>query len=392
MTPQAREAAAIALLDRWLAGEPAEAALTRWARSARYAGSGDRAAVRDHVYAAIRRRRSAAALGGGRTGRALLLGLHREAGDQPPCWGDAPHAPASLSSGERALFSAPRPDMTRGERLDCPDWLLAHFDRALGSEAGPVLMAMRQRAPVFLRVNAARAERTQVIDMLANEGVQARPHPLAVQALEIVQGARRVRATAAWREGLIELQDAASQAVAERFAAALPRGARALDFCAGGGGKALALAAMGHAVSAHDADPARMRDLPERARRAGASVPPVADPCRHAPWPALLADAPCSGSGSWRRTPEAKWALTPERLAALLSLQDDILDEAAGLIGAGGLLGYATCSLFRDENEERIDAFLARHPDWALVSSARWSPLQGGDGFFLALLRRDASG
>ena len=392
MTPQAREAAAIALLDRWLAGEPAEAALTRWARGARYAGSGDRSAVRDDVYAAIRRRRSAASLGGGQTGRGLLLGLRREAGDQPPSWDGARHAPAALSPAEQALFGETWPKMTRGERLDCPDWLLSYFDRALGPQAEPVLMAMRQRAPAFLRVNATRADRAQVTAMLSTEGVQAKPHPLAAQALEVLQGARRVRATAAWRDGLIELQDAASQAVAARFAAALPQGARVLDFCAGGGGKALALAAMGHAVSAHDSDPARMRDLPERARRARVSVPIVSDTDKRAPWPAVLVDAPCSGSGSWRRTPEAKWTLSPERLAALVALQDGILDEAAALVDVGGLLGFATCSLFCDENEDRIEAFLARHSGWKQISSARWSPLQGGDGFFLALLRRNASG
>lgn len=388
MTPDAREAAAIAILDRWLAGEPAEAALTRWARGARYAGSGDRAAVRDIVYSAIRKRRSAQALGGGvASGRALVLGLRRDAGTGAPGWDGARHAPATLTQDERALFQAPPPEMTRGERLDCPDWLLAHFDAALEGQADAVLALMRERAPVFLRVNAARASIDAVRAELAAEGVLAAPHPLAAQALEVSEGARRIRASAAWREGRIELQDAASQAVAAAFSAALPAGARLLDYCAGGGGKALALAALGRDVAAHDADPARMRDLPERARRAGASVRLLADPGAGAPWPALLADVPCSGSGSWRRAPEAKWALTPARLDELVVLQDAILDRAAALVGPGGILGYATCSLFRAENEARIAGFMARRPGWALLSQTRWTPLQGGDGFFLALLR-----
>lgn len=388
MTPSACEAAAIALLDQWLAGIPAEAALTRWARGARYAGSGDRVAVRDIVFAAIRKCRSVQLLGsdvGG--GRAMVLGLRIGNGAGPPAWGGARHDPPPLSAAEKALFHGAPPAMTRAQRLDCPDWLLPRFDADLGGDAEAVLALMRRRAPVFLRVNAARACRDDVRAELAVDGVQTEPHPLSPHALAVTQGARRIRAGAAWREGRIELQDAASQAVALAFADALPDGATVLDFCAGGGGKALALAAMGRVVSAHDADAARMRDLPERARRAGADVRIVANPGRGAPWPAILADVPCSGSGSWRRAPEAKWALTPARLAELTAMQDAILHRAAGLVGPGGLLGYATCSLFRDENDDRIAAFLTRAPAWRCETKMRWTPLQGGDGFFLALLR-----
>lgn len=389
MTPAARQAAAIAVLDRHLAGQPAEAALTQWARASRFAGSGDREAVRDWVFRALRQRRSALALGGGgvATGRKLLLGLHREDGAAPEGWDGSRHHPAPLDIDEAALFAAPRPALERGERLDCPDWLLAHFDAALGEKADAVLAQLRDRAPVFLRVNAARASLSAVRAELEAEGIATQPHPLAPHALEITANPRRLRQSAALAEGRVELQDAASQAVVAAFARWPDAGAQVLDFCAGGGGKALALAAEGFAVSAHDAAPARMRDLPARAARAGARITLLGDQAR-GQWPAVLADAPCSGSGSWRRSPEAKWALSPERLEELVQTQAAILRRCAALTAPGGVLGYATCSLFKAENDAQITAFLAEHPGWRQLETLRLTPLDGGDGFFLAVLRR----
>ncbi|MCA0203303.1 MAG: RsmB/NOP family class I SAM-dependent RNA methyltransferase [Proteobacteria bacterium] len=386
MKPAAREAAAIEILDRWREGRAVEAALTAWGRASRFAGSGDREAVRDLVFGAVRRFRSAAALGGGSTGRALLLGLARAEGRLPEGWTGEGHAPVPLTMAEAALMEAPLPRLTRGEALDCPDWLLPAFDAALGQDADPVLALMRDRAPVFLRVNRGRASRGAVIAELAEAGIEARTHPLAETALEVTAGARKLRTSAALAEGRVELQDAASQAVALDFAAVAS--GPVLDYCAGGGGKALALAAEGFAVTAHDAEPRRMGDLPVRAGRAGARIEVLAGEASGL-WPAVLADAPCSGSGSWRRAPEAKWAFTPERLVALNAVQTQILEACAALTAPGGVLGYATCSMLRAENEDRIAAFLAAQPGWRLMAERRLTPLDGGDGFYLALLRRE---
>lgn len=386
MTPAARQSAAIDILNRWRAGQPAEAALTHWARASRFAGSGDREAVRDLVFRAIRQARSLAALGGGEGGRALLIGMARAEG-LVPLWDGFGHAPAPLTEAETALLATPLPVLPRAEALDCPDWLLPRFDAALGTDADAVLHALRHRAPVFVRANRLRGPRESARAALAEEGITAAPHPLAETALQVTEGARKLRNSNAFAEGLIEMQDAASQAVALAFAAAVPRGAKVLDYCAGGGGKALALAAEGLAVSAHDADPGRMADLPARAKRAGARVQVLAGAPKGL-WPAVLADAPCSGSGSWRRAPEAKWAFTAERLAQLTAIQDDILDRCAALAAPGGVLGYATCSLLEAENTERIAAFLARSPGWRLEKTLRLTPLDGADGFFLALLQK----
>ena len=379
MTPAARAAAAIAVLDRVLAGEPAEKALTNWGRASRFAGSGDRAAVRDLVYDALRQRRSAAALGGGDTGRGLVLGLMRAAGQE------------GLFNGEGHAPAPPRDEVRRepegAEALDLPDWLIPEMARSLGDRLAPVAQAMRQRAPVFLRANLARATADAAVAALAGDGITARPHPLAPTALEVTEGARRVQASQAYLAGEVELQDASSQAVVT--ALPLADGMRVLDHCAGGGGKTLAMAAQAKLrLWAHDAAPRRMADLPDRARRAGVKVTLTDRPETTGPYDLILVDAPCSGSGSWRRDPEGKWRLTADRLAELVATQAGILDRVAPMVAPGGVLAYATCSLLEVENGDQAQAFLARHSGWRLEQERRFTPLDGGDGFYLALLRR----
>ena len=380
MTPGARAAAAIGVLDRVLAGEAAEKALTNWGRTSRFAGSGDRTAVRDLVYDALRQRRSAAALGGGETGRGLVLGLMRSIGQEALFSGEG-HAPAPPAASDvgRAPMGA--------EALDLPDWLVPELERSLGERLAPVAEALRARAPVFLRVNLAQGTLAGAQAALAREGIVTRPKPLADTALEVLEGARRVQASEAYRTGLVELQDAASQAVV----AALPLadGMRVLDHCAGGGGKMLAMAARAKLrLWAHDAAPRRMADLPERARRAGVRVTLTERPEASAPYDLALVDAPCSGSGSWRRDPEGKWRLTPARLAELVGIQAAILDRVAPMVAPGGWLAYATCSLLRVENGDQAQEFLSRHPGWRLETERSFTPLEGGDGFHMALFRR----
>ena len=387
MTPEARVAAAADLLDRYLDGEAAEKALTGWARKSRFAGAKDRLAVRDLVFDAIRRRRSAAALGGAETGRGLMIGLLRAQGIDPALLlTGGGHGLAPLSPAEVAHVAA----LTETEALDCPDWIAPDLRASLGDDFAAVMRLFQSRAEVFLRVNTARCSVGDAVAELARDGVVAEPHPLAATALRVTAGARRVQPSAAWQHGRVELQDAASQAVS----AAIPlpgEGEKILDYCAGGGGKALALAARaGRPVLAHDIDAARMRDLPERARRAGADIRPIApgDAASHGPFGLVVADVPCSGSGAWRRQPEARWRLTRARLDTLAELQRQILAEAARLVAPGGVLAYATCSVLEQENEAQAAWFLAERPGWREEGRLRLSPLAGGDGFFLALFRR----
>lgn len=382
MTPGARIAAAIGILDRILAGEAPEQVITNWGRASRYAGSGDRSAVRDLVYDALRQRRSLAALGGSDSGRGLMLGRLRAAGLDP----------ATLFTGLAHAPEPPRPEETGRlpspeDALDLPDWIIAAFAASLGEKAAPVALSLRERAPVFLRVNLAKGTRDAAVEALAGEAIRAVPHPLATTALEVIEGQRRIQTSAAYREGLVELQDAASQAVIE--ALPLGDGMKVLDHCAGGGGKSLAMAARAEVqLFAHDALPARMRDLPARAARSGARIRLTRTPEADGPYDLVLADVPCSGSGSWRRDPAGKWRLTPEALAGLLAVQAGILDRVAPMVRAGGTLAYATCSLLEDENGRQIAGFRERHPGWPLVRELHLTPLEGGDGFYLAILRR----
>lgn len=388
MTPAARLAAAIAILDQVREGAPAERALTNWGRASRFAGSGDRAAVRDHVFDVLRCRGSFAALGGGESGRALVLGLARAQGlAVAALFTGEGHAPAPLSAQEAARLAQPLPDEGALADLDWPDWLRPQQQADLGAAYAAVSARMRARAPVFLRVNLARGDRAAAQAALALEGIATRPHPLAETALEVTGGARRVQASAAYRDGLVELQDAASQAAIAQVPVAA--GMRVLDYCAGGGGKALALAARAPKarIEAHDIDPGRMRDIPVRAARAGARISTVAPGRLGRDYDLVLVDAPCSGSGTWRRTPEAKWRLTPERLAELCTLQAQILRAAAARVAPGGRLLYMTCSLLDAENAAQVEAFV-RETGWQVAEQRRFTPLDGGDGFFAAQLER----
>jgi 16S rRNA (cytosine967-C5)-methyltransferase len=383
MTPGARVQAAIAVLDAWIAGAPAEQALTNWARGARYAGSGDRRAVRDLVYDALRARQSCAALGQAETGRGLMIGLLRMQGLDPATrFTGEGHAPAPLSAreAEAPMASSERPP-------DVPDWTLPFLAERAGAHLPALLDSFRQRAPLYLRVNLRKASLSEAIERLAAEEIVAIADPRAATALEVVSGARRVKSSDVFAEGWVEPQDLSVQIALA--AIDWPEG-RVLDYCAGGGGKALAIAdACDARIVAHDAAPRRMVDLPVRAARAGVAIE-IADRAALAgsgPFDAVLCDVPCSGSGTWRRDPEAKWRLTAARLVDLEQIQAEILDDAMRLVAPGGLLVYMTCSLFAAENEAQIARFLAAHPDWRLERQGAETPLTASDGVFHAALR-----
>lgn len=382
MTPGARVAAAIEIIDDILAGQAAEQALTRWARGSRFAGSKDRAAVRDLVFAALRTWRSDAVLGGGEDGRARMIGrLRAEGADIEALFDNAGHAPALLTEEEQQAGAAPT---GIGDRWNLPEWLLPQWQAALGDAAEATALIAQDRAPITLRVNTRLCSVADVVSALESEQVLTEANSLSPTALTVLSNPRRVRQSQAYTDGWIEMQDAASQAVVD----AIPDGTRALDYCAGGGGKALALAARGFTVWAHDIAPGRMADIPDRAERAAVQIRVVAPdqlPAKEK-FDVVLCDAPCSGSGAWRRSPEGKWALTQGRLDELNSIQDEILDTAMTHLATGGTLVYVTCSVLKCENEDRIAAFLERHPGWTCDLQKRWDISAGGDGFFTAHL------
>lgn len=386
MQPAARIAAAIDVLDAVYGGQAVEQALTRWGRQNRYAGSKDRAAVRDHVFEAVRLKSIGEHLGKGQTGRALMLGVLRHQGvDVSRIFTGEGHAPAPLSDAERAPQLG-RPDIA--QMWNIPEWLMPRFSESLGEKAEQTALLSTERAPITLRVNRLKADRDGVKSELDRDGIICEDNPLSPTALTVTQGARRVRQSSAYLEGRVELQDAASQAVVDL----LPQKMRCLDFCAGGGGKALAMSAQaGREVFAHDENYERMKDLLHRAKRAGADITLLTGEQldQQAPFDLILCDAPCSGSGAWRRSPEGKWRLTPDRLAELTSVQDDILRRVVDLLAPGGCIVYVTCSVLRSENEDRIKQFEKSFPRCKTTLQKRFNVSEHGDGFFTAHLTQE---
>jgi 16S rRNA (cytosine967-C5)-methyltransferase len=296
------------------------------------------------------------------------------------------HAPAPLTEAEQAALAQDL-DLSPAAHCDLPEWFWPIWQDSLGDAAEAVAVAQQGRADVFLRVNQRRGTTDEAAEKLAHEGIVTQPHPTIAGCLRVTENPRRVKTSAAYQTGLVELQDAASQ-----FAiGAVPEGARILDYCAGGGGKALGFADQRKAqVYAHDIDPRRMRDLPARAERAGVQIvtldtAAVAD---NATYDIVFCDAPCSGAGTWRRTPDAKWRLTQERLTELMQSQDEVLDSAAPLVVQGGALAYATCSVLNCENDDAIARFLANNAGWAVSQRYQLLPNSDGDGFFLSILTK----
>jgi 16S rRNA (cytosine967-C5)-methyltransferase len=435
MRDAGRIAAAIEVLeDIEQHHRPARLALKAWGDASRYAGAKDRAWTSGLVLDALRHRRSLAWRVGNDTPRAiamaaLVFGWGWSADQVALAFAETPHGPGPLSEHEgqaladsRSLDDAPPP--VRG---DYPDWLDPHLERVFGEERAAEAAALAARAPVDLRVNSLKADVGRALDVLAPLGVQ--PAAVLPQALRLpppnpAARAAPVEAQPEHQKGWYEVQDLGSQIAAA--AAGDIAGRQALDFCAGGGGKTLALAAaMGNTgqLYAYDADARPLAETVKRAQRAGVRNLQVRSPVR----PDALADlarrmdvvfvdAPCSGSGTWRRHPDAKWRLRPGQLERRMVEQDAVLAEGATYVKPGGRVVYVTCSVLAEENEDRVAGFLDANPDFTpadaldsirasgLADAAgldalaerrtpagflRLSPRSiGSDGFFVAVLER----
>lgn len=390
MTPAARVQAAIELLDVIIPAArskaaPADRIIADYFRSRRYAGSKDRRAVRDLVYQAIRLCGPVPS-----SGRAAMLAVAGQDSTVAALFDGSPHGPVPRGESEEPAKTGL-----------APKWLAAALRASdLG---GPEIAALLGRAPLDIRVNALKADR-------ANIDLPEAGEPLAApQALRFPSGTP-VEQWDAYANGLIEVQDLGSQLIIDALPVA--PGDTIIDLCAGGGGKTLALAArLGNAASiiAADTDKRRLGNLAPRATRAGAAVDHIVllDPGREmraiGNWAGkadhVLVDAPCSGSGTWRRSPEGRWRLDPAELARLNALQDHVLDLAALLVRPGGSIAFVTCSVLDSEGPDRITVFLTRHPGWqaepltlplgrARGGGIRLDPLHDGtDGFFVAALR-----
>jgi 16S rRNA (cytosine967-C5)-methyltransferase len=427
MTPSARVSAAIEIFtDISERRRPAADGLKDWGLGHRFAGSKDRAAIASHVYDALRVKASAAWIMGEDSARAVVLGSLRQIRGMDAqaiaalCTGEG-HAPAPLSDIETTRLTEGTlegaPDHVRG---DYPDWLAEHFAAAFGEHAVEEGRALADRAPIDLRVNRLKGEREKAAKMLAHlnpEETKLSPLGLRLNAGADGRGPS-LSAEPAYVRGFVEVQDEGSQ-LAALIAGAKP-GMQVLDFCAGGGGKTLAMAAeMANKgqVYAYDSEGRRLMPIYPRLERADVRNVQVRAPKGakdvladiEARCDLVLVDAPCTGTGTWRRNPDATWRTRPGALEQRIKEQDEVLANAAKYVKSGGVLAYITCSLLRVEDEDRIDAFLAAHADFLPLDAAhiarranlpelaqfasphgaglRLSPRTSGtDGFYVALL------
>lgn len=434
MISAARLAAAAEILDLIGAAQtPAEQHIGTYFRARRYAGSKDRRWVTEFVYRALRRQGELdwATVETGlepsprlRCFLSLLLFEGVVPEDLAKSWFGGPHGLPDLTEAEAAalakVVTLDMSAMPAEAAGNFPKWLADKIIEQYGESAADVMQAYGHRAPVTLRVNALKATRDDILATLKEEGIDAEPTPFSPDGI-ILKDRLNLSRHPLLEGGRIELQDEAAQ-IAARLALAHP-GMSVVDFCAGGGGKSLAMAAgMAHQgkIYAFDTNARRMRDIQARATRAGVTlIEPVAitgddsDVDIFGPLVGsvdrVFVDAPCTGSGTWRRQPDQKWKLAPERLDELVALQGDILNRAAPLVAPGGRLVYATCSILEGENEAQITAFLLSHPEFSLLPvSALWdtagldgnwaqevfavTPTEGGrDGFFAAVLEKGAA-
>ena len=435
MTPAGRLAAAIEVLTEVLERhKPVRLALKAWGDGARYAGSKDRAFVSGLVLDALRKRRSLAWRMGSDTPRAMVIGVQAfEWGWSAEAVGAAaagePHGPGALTEAEAASLSQPRalheaPPPVRG---DYPDWLDASLERVFGQARAEEGEALAHRAPVDLRANRLKGDVGRVLKALEPFG--AEPSGVLTDALRIAapkaaERAAPVESEPEFAKGWFEVQDLGSQIAAA--AAGAVKNHQVLDLCAGGGGKTLALAAaMGSTgqIYAYDRDAKRLSEVVTRGQRAGVRNLQTRSPRKPGALDDLegrmdlvFVDAPCTGSGVWRRHPDAKWRLTADQLERRLAEQTAVLAEARRMAKPGGRIVYVTCSLLAEENEDQVSAFLAEAPEFRPVSALaaieasglatpeglkmleacitaagflRLSPRSGGaDGFFVAVLER----
>lgn len=390
MTPAARLQAAIELLDAIILGAktkgaPADRLISEYFRARRYAGSKDRRAVRELVYRAVRACGPVPA-----DGRAAMLALAEADESLVSLFDGSVHGPAPITHSDKPARTGL-----------APDWLIERLSASgiTGEEAEALL----SRASLDIRVNTLKAHRNTL--ELPHEAERLS----APQGLRLALGLP-IEQWSAFREGLIEIQDHGSQWVCE--ALPIAPGDVVVDLCAGAGGKSLAIASrLGNGVElvASDTDKRRLGNLAPRAERAGAQIAHtiLLNPGREmealSPWQGkadhVLVDAPCSGSGTWRRSPEARWRLDPKELERLTQLQDHVLNIGSQLVKPGGTLAFVTCSVLDDEGSDRIETFLARHAQWSLeavnlpIGQARGKGLRitpfhdGTDGFFIAILR-----
>lgn len=434
MRESGRVAAAIAILEDFERRRvPLKTAIADWARKARFAGAKDRAWISGLCLDVLRKRRSlSAAMEDDGMRAATLAALHsmwgKSVDDIVILASEKPHGPGALTEKERRFLTEQDRDRKLPIRADFPESFAPLVERAFGDRATEEMRAFAARADVDLRLNTLQAPPERALGALGVVGAVAAPFiktAARIPAPDATDRAPAITIIPAFNKGWVEIQDLGSQIAA--LAAGVVKGAQVLDFCAGGGGKTLALAALMEnkgQLYAYDKDARRLQPLYDRARRAGIRNLQIINPLTDkvaldalaGKMDVVFIDAPCTGSGTWRRRPDTKWRLTPDQLTRRLREQDAVLRESLRFVKPGGRIVYVTCSFFLEENEDRLVSFLSANRDIGVVrtidqiaatglltdngraaielcetsdGALRLTPARlGADGFFVAVLER----
>lgn len=427
MTPAARTQAVIEILEEVLSvPRPADTITSAYFRARRFIGSKDRSAIGARLYAVMREYHRLgwwiARAGCDVNARTLVIaaiaiGGGEEAKGLNELFSGAKYAPAPMSKEERHLArelagqQLEHPEMPLRERMECPEWAFAPLKEALNGTFETEMGSMMEQAPLDLRVNALKATRDETLARLKKDGFDAHAGKLSPLSIRVF-GRPQIAQHALFRDGVIEIQDEGSQLVA--LVADAKPGEQVADFCAGAGGKTLALgAAMNNRgrIVALDVLGGRLMRAKERFRRAGLhnietrALSSERDKFvkRHeGHFDLVLVDAPCSGTGTWRRDPDKRWRQLGPGISELVPLQRSILESAMRMVRPGGRLVYATCSLLPEENERQVENFLESHPDFSLRPAKQVLEIPGAsdnlnltpakhgtDGFFAAVMVRD---
>ena len=405
MRPISRAAAVIQILDNYLAGKPVEIALKGWFRSNRFAGSNDRYLIRDMVFEILRKKSSLGfpfqIKGYLENGRILTLSYladHYELVQLGIEIKQNSYFYEKLSPNEIAILSNKKKLMEASSKpitFDYPSFLSEALVKSLGNSFESIMGKMQERAALYLRINMLKANSFYAEKILATEGIFCTKLSNCDTALVVSQGRKLVKSSKAYTSGIVEIQDLSSQLMTD-----LPQitsGVRILDYCAGGGGKTLAIASKTinkAELLAYDINPNRLSNLKKRAIRAGAKVKILKTldleeykvSCD-----VVFVDAPCSGSGIWRRDPEVKWSLTEKKLKRFQLDQAGILKEASRFVKIGGVMVYVVCSLLPEEGETQIKEFLEIYRNFVGFEQSLLHPLVASDGFFRAVLKKVSS-
>ena len=400
MTPGARVSAAIEILDNYFAEVPENKALLNWFRGNRFAGSKDRRAIREIFFKCLRYKRSSLwpfeKAGYLESGRHLVIGMLTISVEPlSDIFNEKKYSPESLSVTEKTViesFSKTLSEAPLSVKLNFPEFLESNLKDSFGDSLSENLNSLNERASLFLRINCIKGTHESVTNRLKEEEIVVETVIKSNYGLKVLKNARALDKSKCYLMGEVEIQDISSQAAVDFINP--KRGSKILDFCAGGGGKTLAMASVTLADGeffVHDASLSRMMNLTKRCSRAGFRVQILnlnELESSNQVFDLVVADVPCSGTGAWRRNPGSKWWLSQNKLDDLLIDQRKILLTASKYVKKGGAFAYMTCSVLKKENRDQIDWFLATNIDFCLEKDISISPLQGGDGFYTSLLKK----